>query len=56
VPTKGDCLLNPITEATVYMTGSFADAPKSQSTSVAGRCDLDAVVVQLNCRTTSSHP
>jgi hypothetical protein len=52
VPTKGDCLLNPITEATVYMTGSFADAPGGPSTSVT-RCDLDAVIVQLNCRTHS---
>jgi hypothetical protein len=52
VPTKGDCLLNPITDTTVYMTGSFADAPKTPSTSVT-RCDLDAVIVQLNCRTHS---
>lgn len=56
IPTNGDCLLHSITEAMVYLSGSFADAPASPSESVTRRCDLDAVIVQLNCLTTSHTP
>jgi hypothetical protein len=49
-PSKGSCVAEPMTEATVLMRGSLRDLPDQQSTF---RCDLDAAIVQLNCRSDS---
>ena len=45
-PVKGNCITEPVTEAHVLMSGyvrTTSDEPRT-------RCDLDAVIVQLNCR------
>jgi hypothetical protein len=47
VPTKGSCVADPMTEAGVVMRGSLRDLSDTQG---MFRCDLDAAVVQVNCR------
>jgi hypothetical protein len=45
VPIKGDCVVTPLTEALVFLTVKFTDAPATTRI-----CDLDLGVVQLSCR------
>lgn len=48
IPTKGECVFTPITEAFAVMSLTF------KGTEAAGKsCGLDAVVLQLNCSTRS---
>jgi hypothetical protein len=46
VPTKGDCVLTPVTEALVVMSIAFRET----QVSVERSCDLDAGVILINCR------
>jgi hypothetical protein len=46
IPTRGDCVMTPVTEALVFMTLSFRD-----NTAPITRCDVDLGVVLANCRT-----
>jgi hypothetical protein len=49
VPTKGDCVLNPVTEALVLMSFGIHDRPAPTATT----CDADLVVVRIGCRSRS---
>lgn len=48
IPTKGDCLTTPVTEALVFMTIKFRDTDAPVRT-----CDLDLGVVGVHCRGSS---
>lgn len=48
VPTKGDCVVNPITEVQVLMTLDFRGDEAAVAT-----CDLNLGVVGVNCRSRS---
>jgi hypothetical protein len=50
LPVKGNCVTAPVTEGRVLMTGSLRDVPDGEPSI---KCDLDAAIVQVNCRTTS---
>lgn len=49
IPTKGDCVLHPATEALVLMALSFHDRPAPTTRS----CDADLIVVGIGCRSHS---
>lgn len=46
IPSRGDCVTTPVTEALVFMTLEFRDADAPVTS-----CDLDLAVVLVNCRT-----
>jgi hypothetical protein len=46
IPSKGDCVVTPLTEARVFMTLRYRDADQPITS-----CDLDLGVVLVNCRT-----
>jgi hypothetical protein len=48
LPTKGDCVVTPLTEAFVYLTIKFTDAAAPRTT-----CDLNLGIVLVNCRSSS---
>lgn len=50
LPTKGDCVLNPVTEALVLMSVNLEDRPAA---AVRTSCDLDVGVLRVGCRTGS---
>ena len=50
VPINGNCVTEPLTEARVLMNGSLRDMPGASS---VFKCDLDAGVVKVNCRSGS---
>jgi hypothetical protein len=47
LPVKGNCITEPVSEAFVLMAGHLRSTPDDAGV----RCDLDAVLVKLNCRT-----
>lgn len=47
IPTQGDCVLNPVTQALVVMSIKLKDADST----VTARCALDLGVVLISCRT-----
>jgi len=49
IPTRGDCVTSPVTEALVFMTLTFSDA-----NAPVARCDLDLGAVLVNCGTRSA--
>lgn len=46
IPTRGDCVMSPVTEALVFMSIRFRD-----SAAPVTSCDLDLGAVLVNCRT-----
>lgn len=49
-PVKGNCITEPVTEAHVLMSGHLrgpSDEPRT-------KCDLDAVIVRVNCRSSGA--
>lgn len=49
LPTEGDCVAHPLTQAQVLMNGSLRDLNGRRQF----RCDLDAGIVGVNCRSSS---
>lgn len=52
LPGKGNCVTEPVTEAGVLMHDSLGDTAEAEAT-LSIKCDLDAVIVQVNCRSSS---
>jgi hypothetical protein len=50
LPTRGNCVTEPLTEARVLMNGSLRDSDMPNSPD-AVKCDLDGGIVKVNCRT-----
>lgn len=50
LPTRGNCVTDPVTDARVLMKGSLRGVPNSSD---AIKCDLDGGIVKMNCRTGS---